>query len=129
MSDLRSITKFWEAAPLVGDIPDDAKILVGIGNKVFRVTKAELEAQIGGGDSDPVTWDTLDGKPEVIGAGATEAAARSAIGAGTGNSNLELGSTGSTAAPGNHNHDGVYATTQALADLEARVTALENAPD
>ena len=35
------------------------------------------------------------------------AAARAAIGAGT--SNLELGSSGTTAAAGDHNHDGVYA--------------------
>lgn len=129
MSDLRSITKFWDAAPLVGDIPEDAKILIGIGNNVFRVTKAELEAQVGGGGGDAVTWDTLGGKPAVIGAGATAAAARTAIGAGTGNSNLALGSTGTTAAAGNHNHDGVYATQQALADLVSRVEDLENPGD
>ncbi|AVJ48612.1 hypothetical protein SEA_PIER_107 [Mycobacterium phage Pier] len=47
----------------------------------------------------PPTWDTLSGKPAVIAAGATQAAARSAIGAGT--SSLALGTTASTALAGN----------------------------
>ncbi|ACH62773.1 hypothetical protein SEA_CACTOJAQUE_97 [Mycobacterium phage Cactojaque] len=49
--------------------------------------------------SAPATWDTLSGKPAVIAAGATQAAARSAIGAGT--SSLALGTTASTALAGN----------------------------
>lgn len=44
-------------------------------------------------------WDTLDGKPAVIAAGADQAAARNAIGAGT--SNLAIGTTASTAMAGN----------------------------
>lgn len=43
-------------------------------------------------------WDTLEGKPTVIGAGATQAAARTAIGAGT--SNLVIGTTAGTAMAG-----------------------------
>lgn len=50
------------------------------------------------------TWETLSGKPAVIAAGADQQAARAAIGAGTGNSNLELGSGADQAAPGNHSH-------------------------
>ncbi len=48
------------------------------------------------------TWDSLEGKPEVIASGTTQAEARSAIGAGTGNSNLEIGTTASTAKAGNY---------------------------
>lgn len=47
-------------------------------------------------------WNTLPGKPEFIAAGADAGAARTAIGAGT--SNLTIGTTGSTAAAGNHSH-------------------------
>lgn len=54
------------------------------------------------------SWATLAGKPAVIAAGETQAEARTAIGAGT--SNLALGSTASTAAAGDHNHDSRYYT-------------------
>lgn len=54
------------------------------------------------------SWATLAGKPAVIAAGATQEEARTAIGAGT--SNLALGTTESTAAAGNHNHDSRYYT-------------------
>lgn len=65
------------------------------------------------------------------------AAARTAIGAGTGNSNLALGTTGTTAAAGNHSHTAAQVTATAvgggsattvqgiLAELEARIAALE----
>ena len=53
----------------------------------------------GGGVS---SWDDLEDKPAVIAAGATEAAARAAIGAGT--SNLALGPAGHMAAAGDHTH-------------------------
>lgn len=48
------------------------------------------------------SWGDVTGKPAVIAAGATQAAARTAIGAGT--SNLALGTTSSTAAAGDHTH-------------------------
>ena len=53
----------------------------------------------GGGSGDEITWGTLPGKPAVIGAGATQAAARQAIGAGT--SNLSVGTTATDAKAGN----------------------------
>lgn len=53
----------------------------------------------GGGS---VAWGDVTGKPAVIGAGADQAAARTAIGAGT--SSLAIGTTASTAAAGNHTH-------------------------
>lgn len=46
-----------------------------------------------------VAWDDITGKPAVIAAGADQATARTAIGAGT--SNLALGTTASTALAGN----------------------------
>lgn len=87
----------------------------------------------GGGGS--VDWDSINGKPAVIAAGATAAEARTAIGAGT--SNLAIGTTASTAAAGNHNHAvtadaasglAAAANIQALAvALSARIKALEDA--
>lgn len=81
------------------------------------------------------TWDTIEGKPAVLAEGQTQAEARSAIGAGT--SNLSLGSTSSTAAPGDHNHaiaadaaSGLSAAANlqaAFIALSARVKALEDA--
>lgn len=78
----------------------------------------------GGGDitSDSIT-DASDVGKEVL-TSEDAAAARTAIGAGT--SNLAIGTTASTVAAGNHTHT-QYATTAALADLDARVVALENA--
>lgn len=46
-------------------------------------------------------WGEVTGKPAVIAAGADQAAARTAIGAGVGNSNLVIGSTASQAKAGN----------------------------
>lgn len=63
------------------------------------------------------TWANLSGKPAVIAAGADQAAARAAIGAGT--SNVTVGTAAANAAPGTLVAD--------VADLEARVAALEAA--
>ena len=66
---------------------------------------------------DEATWANLSGKPAVIAAGADQAAARAAIGAGT--SNVTVGTAAANAAPGTLVAD--------VADLEARVAALEAA--
>lgn len=55
-----------------------------------------------GGGSTTVAWDDVTDKPDYIAAGATAAAARTAIGAGT--SSLGLGTGPTTAAPGDHTH-------------------------
>lgn len=61
-------------------------------------TLTELfEGSGGGGGS--VAWADVTGKPAVIAAGADQATARSAIGAGT--SDLVIGTTGTTAMAGN----------------------------
>lgn len=64
-------------------------------------TFAEVVYFAGGGGGVTATWETLEGKPEFIAAGDTQAQARAAIGAGTGNSNLVIGTTASTAMAGN----------------------------
>ena len=55
---------------------------------------------ISGGGGVAATWDTLEGKPDFIAAGADASAARAAIGAGT--SNLAIGTTAMTAKAGNY---------------------------
>lgn len=85
------------------------------------------EAINSGGETEPITSDSITDATTVgksVLTAEDAAAARTAIGAGT--SNLVLGSGASQAAAGNHTHSN-YATTGALADLEARVTALEGA--
>ena len=72
----------------------------------------------------PTTWANISGKPAVVAEGADAAAARTSIGAGTGNSNLAIGTTGTTAAAGDHTHADLSA---AIAGLTARVEALESA--
>jgi hypothetical protein len=63
--------------------------------------RTKLGSQSGTNTGDQVlpTWTTISGKPAVVAEGATQAAARTAIGAGT--SSLALGTTGTTAAAGN----------------------------
>lgn len=84
--------------------------------------------------SDNITDATTTGKAVLT--AANQAAARTAIGAGT--SNLAIGTTASTAAAGNHVHPATAITATAiapgtatnvqgiLAELAARITALEN---
>lgn len=95
-------------------------------NEMKKAINALEKAINDGGDgnitSDSIT-DASDVGKEVLTA-EDAAAARTAIGAGT--SDLAIGTTASTAAAGNHTHT-EYATTAALADLDARVVALENA--
>lgn len=69
----------------------------------------------GTGGGGTVAWDDVTDKPAVIAAGATQTAARTAIGAGT--SNLTLGTTGTTAAAGDHTH--------AIAGVDSLQTALD----
>ncbi|PYE89599.1 hypothetical protein [Phyllobacterium leguminum] len=70
------------------------------------------------------TWDTLGGKPAVIAAGSDQAAARTAIGAGT--SNLTIGTTAATAMAGNKepttSERGGVLQQAAMADLTAAPT-------
>lgn len=65
--------------------------------EVRQIAKEVVDESGSGGSAD---WNTLSNKPAVIGAGATAADARTAIGAGT--SNLVIGTTGTTAKAGNY---------------------------
>lgn len=61
-----------------------------------------VKGSIGGGGGDvSLAWADITGKPVIIAAGATQAEARTAIGAGVGNSNLVVGTTASQAKAGN----------------------------
>lgn len=96
-----------------------------------------LEELSGGGIPVEVNWEDVQEKPAVIAAGATQAEARTAIGAGT--SNLTIGTTSTTAKAGNAVQTATQTTATAispgtgtnvqaiLAELAARITALENA--
>lgn len=86
-------------------------------------------AASGGGGGGPTAWDDIVDKPAVVAAGDTQAAARTAIGAGTGNSNLEIGTTASTAKAGNYQPTwaqvtGKPAVIAAGADAAAARTAI-----
>jgi|SRR5690554_1445524 len=55
---------------------------------------------VGGNGNGVINWETLEDKPSVIASGETEQEARESIGAGT--SNIELGTTESTAKAGDY---------------------------
>lgn len=90
---------------------------------------------VGASEQDVATWDTLQGKPDIVAAGNTQIEARAAIGAGT--SNLTIGNSATTAKAGNDFQNatqtpaepiryGIAVTVQGiLAELDARVDALE----
>lgn len=79
---------------------------------------------VNGGGGGSVAWGDITGKPAVIAAGADQAAARTAIGAGT--SNLEIGTTATTAMAGNRTPTstirGGVLQQAAIADLTAAPT-------
>lgn len=106
----------------------DWKLTAGRSGTVFLAPAAGTHDinDIAGGapEETTVTWADVAEKPAVIAAGATQALARSAIGAGT--SNVTVAGTGSasTAARSDHTHSDL-ATNTALNALAARVTALE----
>ena len=82
-----------------------------------HANKAALDnvSGVNTGDQTLPTWTTISGKPAVVAAGATQADARTAIGAGT--SSLAIGTTGSTAAAGNR-----AATETAIGMVELATT-------
>lgn len=90
------------------------------GNEV--AVKDLVESSTGG---EAATWATLSGKPAVIAAGATQAEARTAIGAGT--SSLSIGTTAATAMAGNKvptaTQRGGVLLQNAIADLAADADA------
>ncbi|MBD7990738.1 hypothetical protein H9643_08130 [Ochrobactrum sp. Sa2BUA5] len=104
-----------------------------IGGTLKVEAGATVEGLEGGGGA--TAWADITGKPAVIAAGADQAAARTAIGAGT--SSVVVGAGATNAAAGNHNHavtadagSGLAAAANiqaAFVALSARVKALEDA--
>jgi|GEM_PF-1650700 len=104
-----------------------------IGGTLKVEAGATVEGLEGGGGA--TAWADITGKPAVIAAGADQAAARTAIGAGT--SSVVVGTGATNAAAGNHNHavtadagSGLAAAANiqaAFVALSARVKALEDA--
>ena len=104
-----------KAAAAAGLLPFGS-IAVDVSQKHFAqaMVKGDVAGGGGGGGTLPITADnitdaSLVGK-QVLTA-ADQAAARTALGAGTGTSNLTIGTTAATAAAGNHTH--AVATTAA----------------
>ncbi|HHA2676624.1 TPA: head fiber protein [Stenotrophomonas maltophilia] len=107
-----------KAAAAAGLLPFGS-IAVDVSQKHFAqaMVKGDVAGGGGGGGTLPITADNItDASPvgkQVLTA-ADQAAARTALGAGTGTSNLTIGTTAATAAAGNHTH---AAATTAAAGL------------
>lgn len=94
-------------------------------NKAARqdyLLKQEIDKEVGG----DVEWDSIKGKPTVIAAGATQEAARSAIGAGT--SNLTIGTTATTAKAGNYQPPAATTSAAGVVKKMANIADLTEAP-
>lgn len=68
----------------------------------FTIPRGDTGATGATGPAGPTDWNLLTNKPAFLAEGATAAAARAAIGAGTGNSNLVIGTTSTTAKAGDY---------------------------
>lgn len=86
----QAVKKLQVVAGLGGDYTGEVAV-----EQVVFVDEAGVPVPPGGGESEPVTWGTLPGKPAVIAAGADADAARTSIGAGT--SSVVVGSTAGAA--------------------------------
>lgn len=133
-----------QAAADTATLADSAVYFVD-GNAPDDTGNAPSSGSGGGGGS--VTWGTLDGKPDTfppsghthprseisdastlgrdIMGGTTAQQIRTLIGAGTGNgtSNLVIGTTGTTAAAGNHTHSQYVDSAQAATIADQRIAA------
>lgn len=99
-----------------------AKTGKGLPRSLKNVDFSDMDISVG--------WEEVTGKPAVIAAGANQAAARTAIGAGT--SNLAIGTTASTAMAGNKFTQGaavanVGSQTVSGADAAAVATSAQSA--
>lgn len=93
-----------------------AKTRKGLPRSLQNVDFGDLDISVG--------WEEVTGKPAVIAAGATQEAARTAIGAGT--SSLAIGTTSTTAMAGNKFVQGAAVTdvgTQTVTGEEAAAVA------
>jgi len=97
-----------KAAAAAGLLPFGS-IAVDVSQKHFAqaMVKGDVAGGGGGGGTLPITADNITDASTVgkqVLTAADQAAARTAIGAGTGTSNLAIGTTATTAAAGNHTH-------------------------
>ncbi|MGG2101699.1 head fiber protein [Stenotrophomonas sp. NRRL B-14846] len=97
-----------KAAAAAGLLPFGS-IAVDVSQKHFAqaMVKGDVAGGGGGGGTLPITADNITDASSVgkqVLTAADQAAARTAIGAGTGSSNLAIGATATTAAAGNHTH-------------------------
>jgi len=102
------LTAKVKAAAAAGLLPFGS-IAVDVSQKHFAqaMVKGDVAGGGGGGGTLPITADNITDASTVgkqVLTAADQAAARTAIGAGTGTSNLAIGATATTAAAGNHTH-------------------------
>ncbi len=102
------LTAKVKAAAAAGLLPFGS-IAVDVSQKHFAqaMVKGDVAGGGGGGGTLPITADNITDASAVgkqVLTAADQAAARTAIGAGTGTSNLAIGATATTAAAGNHTH-------------------------
>lgn len=102
------LTAKVKAAAAAGLLPFGS-IAVDVSQKHFAqaMVKGDVAGGGGGGGTLPITADNITDASSVgkqVLTAADQAAARTAIGAGTGSSNLAIGATATTAAAGNHTH-------------------------
>ncbi|EED38271.1 TPA: hypothetical protein UN285_000413 [Stenotrophomonas maltophilia] len=102
------LTAKVKAAAAAGLLPFGS-IAVDVSQKHFAqaMVKGDVAGGGGGGGTLPITADNITDASTVgkqVLTAADQAAARTAIGAGTGTSNLAIGTTATTAAAGNHTH-------------------------
>ena len=114
----------WPAPSEDDPILDDGEPAIDTTTGVVKVgngTDPFSELPAAGGGSGAVGWADITGKPAVIGAGATQTAARTAIGAGT--SSLALGATSTTAKAGDYQPTWAQVTSKPAVATVAAVPA------
>lgn len=114
-------------ANVLVDLPPESTDSAVIGDGSIGTSKFAADAKAPlAGTADAAPWAGVTGKPTVIAAGADQAAARAAIGAGT--SNLALGTTSTTAKAGDYTPPNAGAAVRGLV-LQAATQANSAATD
>lgn len=100
VADITDATDTGKAVMLAADAAE-ARTAIGAGTSSLALGTT-ADTAMAGNTTIPAapTWANISGKPAIVAAGADQAAARAAIGAGTGSSNLALGATAVTAKAG-----------------------------
>lgn len=104
VANLPGFQRIWAATP--------ARVTVAT-DPAFTNVVTSIPSEAGG----PTAWGDITSKPAVIAAGATQAAARTAIGAGT--SNLAVGTTATDAKAGNYTPPNASTSVKGLVNQAA----------